>query len=331
MEISIEMNLRKVGPFDVNAVGLGCMGMSHGYGKPDRENSARTLRMALDLGYNFLDTAALYGFGENEKLIGEVLANRRSEYVLASKCGLIRGSDGKRSLDARPSVIRQTCEESLRNLKTDCIDIYYLHRVDPKVSLEDQIGTLAQLIDEGKIVSIGLSEVSATTLRKANAIHPIAALQSEYSLWTRNPENQVLDTCKELGISFVAFSPLGRGFLTGKLQDTKNLLSTDLRMSMPRFSEDNLPKNLALLVTLKEIAETRQSTMAQVALAWVLTKQPEIILIPGTTNIDHVAENFAAQEFILNMNEMELLDKTFHSNAIFGERYDEATLASMET
>jgi aryl-alcohol dehydrogenase-like predicted oxidoreductase len=310
---------------------LGCMGMSHGYGKADRENAVRTLGMALDLGYNFLDTAALYGFGENEKLIGEVLANRRSEYILASKCGLIRGSDGKRRLDARPSVIRQTCEESLRNLKTDSIDIYYLHRVDPKVSLEDQIGTLAELIDEGKIASIGLSEVSATTLRKANAIHPIAALQSEYSLWTRNPENQVLDTCKELGIAFVAFSPLGRGFLTGKLQDTKNLLSTDLRMSMPRFSEENLPKNLALLVALKEIAETRQCTLAQIALAWILTKQPEVILIPGTTNIDHAAENFAAQKYLLNKIEIELLEMKFNSGAIFGARYDKVTLASMET
>lgn len=325
------MNVRKIGPFNVHAVGLGCMGMSHGYGKPDRENTVRTLHMALDLGYNFLDTAALYGFGENEKLIGEVLANRRSEYVLASKCGLIRGSDGKRSLDARPSVIRQTCEESLRNLKTDSIDIYYLHRVDPKVPLEDQIGTLVQLIDEGKIGSIGLSEVSAATLRKANAIHSIAALQSEYSLWTRNPENQVLDTCKELGISFVAFSPLGRGFLTGKLQDTKNLLSTDLRISMPRFTEENLPKNLALLVALKEIAETRQCTLAQIALAWILTKQPEMILIPGTTNIDHAAENFAAQKILLNKTEMELLENRFISEAIFGERYDKVTLASMET
>lgn len=325
------MNVRKIGPFNVNAIGLGCMGMSHGYGKPDRENTARTLRIALDLGYNFLDTAALYGFGENEKLIGEVLANRRSEYVLASKCGLIRGSDGKRSLDARPSAIRQTCEESLRNLKTDSIDIYYLHRVDPKVSLEDQIGTLAKLIDEGKIGAIGLSEVSATTIRTANNIHPIVALQSEYSLWTRNPENQVLETCKELGITFVAFSPLGRGFLTGKLQNTQHLLATDLRMTMPRFSEENLSKNLALLAALHQIAETKQCTMAQVALAWIFTKQPEMIVIPGTTNDDHAAENFAAQRFSLNKSEMELLESTFIPEAIFGERYDKVTLASMET
>jgi len=325
------MITRKIGPFTVNAVGLGCMGMSHGYGSTDRQTAACTLNTAIDLGYNFLDTAALYGFGENEKLIGDTLATRRSEFILASKCGLIRGSDGKRSVDARPSKIRETCEQSLRNLKTDCIDLYYLHRVDPKVALEDQIGTLAELVEAGKVRSIGLSEVSAETLRKASALYPITALQSEYSLWTRNPENKVLETCRELGTTFVAFSPLGRGFLTGKLTATDKLESIDLRLNMPRFNTENLPKNLALLDALETIAKSRQLTQAQISLAWIMTKHPEIIVIPGTTKANHAAENFAAQGILLSKDEMNLLEKTFNLNAIFGERYDTLTLASMET
>lgn len=325
------MNMRKIGPFTVNAIGLGCMGMSHGYGKPNKENAIRTLKTALDIGYNFFDTAALYGFGENERLLGDILSPYRKKFILASKCGLIRGTDGKRCLDARPSSILRTCEDSLRNLKTDHIDLYYLHRVDPKVPLDDQIGALVDLVQQGKIISIGLSEVSESTLHKANAIHRIDALQSEYSLWTRTPEKKIISTCQELGITFVAFSPLGRGFLTGHIKDNKDFFASDLRLSMPRFSDENLPKNLSLLQTLQNIAASKNSTLAQVALAWILNKHSEMVPIPGTTDPHHLIENFNAQKITLNQDDMNQLEKAFHLNAIFGTRYDQVTMSSMET
>lgn len=325
------MKTLKIGSSTVNPLGMGCMGMSHGYGKPMKEDCVRTLHTALDIGYNFFDTAALYGFGENEKLIVQTLSSRRNAFVLASKCGLIRGPDGKRFQDASPARIRQTCEESLTNLRTDRIDLYYLHRVDPKIPLEDQIGTLADLIQEGKILSIGLSEVSVSTLKRAQAIHPIAALQSEYSLWTRHPEDNIIPTCKELGVIFVAFSPLGRGFLTGKLQDNKSLSAGDLRISMPRFSDEHFSSNLTLLGTLEEIAQSRSSSLAQIALAWILTKHPQLAVIPGTTNSAHALENFQAQHLVLEQSVINRLDKAFSVEKIHGKRYDQATLSTMET
>ncbi len=325
------MKTRKLAQFEVAPVGLGCMSMSHAYGVPNFESATQTLHHALDIGYNFLDTAALYGFGENEKLIGETLKTRRHEYVMASKCGLIRGDDGKRSIDARPDVIRRTCETSLKNLQTDVIDLYYLHRVDPKVPLEDQVGTMAQLVEEGKIKSIGLSEVNANTLRKAHSIHPIAALQSEYSLWTRNPEGAVLTTCKELNITFVAFSPLGRGFLTGNLTDTDALVANDLRRSMPRFQGENFTRNKNLLDTILSLADEKQCTPAQLALAWLLAKESELITIPGTQVAQHAQQNFLALDVHLTEHEIDYLDNAFAPNKVFGERYNAATLAEMET
>jgi len=307
------------------------MSMSHAYGVPDRKAAERTLHRALDIGYNFFDTAALYGFGKNEQLLGEVISPRRNEFVLASKCGLIRGEDGKRSVNAQPDIIRKTCEQSLKNLRTDHIDLYYLHRVDPKVPLEDQIGMLGQLVTEGKIRSVGMSEVAAETLRKAHAIHPIAALQSEYSLWTRNPEHQVLDTCRELGIAFVAFSPLGRGFLCANLSDPDTLVETDLRRSMPRFQGDNFVQNLALLEPLKHIAAKNGCSPAQLALAWLLSKAKNIVPIPGTQNVRHAEENFSAIDIRLSARENAVLENAINASTVRGERYNRATLATMET
>jgi aryl-alcohol dehydrogenase-like predicted oxidoreductase len=323
--------MRQIGPFKVNPIGLGCMGMSHGYGKSDLLIAKQTLHKALDIGYNFLDTAALYGFGANEKLIGDTLASRRNEFILASKCGLIRGPDGKRLLDAHPDSIRRTCDNSLQNLQTEIIDLYYLHRVDPKIPLDDQIGTLADLIQEGKIRSIGLSEVSAKTIRKAHAIHPISAVQSEYSLWTRNPESSVIDCCAELKIAFVAFSPVGRGFLTDQLRDPSQLAEGDLRLTMPRFYPENFFHNLQLLEPLKKIAHKLGATTAQVSLAWLLAKAAHIIPIPGTTHPQHCEENLLAQKIKLDANDILQLDNSFNESELKGKRYNDETLACMET
>ncbi|MEX0827398.1 MAG: aldo/keto reductase, partial [Haliea sp.] len=267
------MKTRKVGPFEVSAIGLGCMSMSHAYGTPDEEEAQRTLHRALDLGYNFLDTAALYGFGKNESLLGRVLKDRRSEYILASKCGMFKGPDGKRKIDGRPEMIRQVCEDALERLQTDVIDLYYLHRWDKNVPVEESIGEMSRLVEEGKVSSLGISEVCADTLRKAHATHPLAALQTEYSLWSRNAEIAVLDACRELGITFVAFSPLARGFLTGRLTDPQTQLEDgDIRKNMPRFKEEHFSKNLALLDDYKTIATEANCSPAQLALAWMLAK-----------------------------------------------------------
>ncbi|MBL4827736.1 MAG: aldo/keto reductase [Spongiibacteraceae bacterium] len=325
------MPSRKLGPFSVSAIGLGCMSMSHGYGKPDKQKATKTLNKALDLGYNFLDTAALYGFGHNESLIGEVLASRRNEYVLASECGLIRGDDGKRSLNGRPDVIKKTCEDSLRRLKTDVIDLYYLHRVDPNVPVEDSVGALSDLVAQGKIKTIGLSEVNVTTLRRAHAVHPITALQSEYSLWTRNPEGEVLKACEEMGVSFVAFSPLGRAFLTGKVRDMSLLEENDLRQTMPRFQAQNFIENLTLLATFADIAKAEECSMAQLSLAWVLAQGDNIIPIPGTQHPEHAEENLASVHIDLNQRCQTNLNQLINANVVQGDRYSPAIMASMET
>src|SRR5436190_8538184 len=247
------MDKRKVGPFEVSCIGLGCMSLSWAYGAPpSREQAQAVLKGSLDAGYTFLDTAALYGLGHNEKLIGETLADRRGDYVLASKCGV--SNNGQRELNGRPEVLKRTCEESLRQLRTEVIDLYYLHRWDRRVPIEESVGALADLVREGKIRSIGLSEVSAATLRRAHAVHPIAALQTEYSPWTRNPEIAVLDACRELGTAFVAFSPVGRGFLAGGVADVAALPDNDIRRSMPRFQGEALTANLKLLDRFKALA-----------------------------------------------------------------------------
>jgi aryl-alcohol dehydrogenase-like predicted oxidoreductase len=319
---------RTLGPFNVSAIGLGCMGLSHAYGTPpDAKTAAQVLLKALDLGYTFFDTAALYGLGANESLLGETLKHRRSEIVLASKCGMLR----PRELDGRPDTLKRTCEDILRRLQTDVIDLYYLHRWDKRVPIEESVGALADLVKQGKIRSIGLSEVSAQTLRRAHAVHPIAAVQTEYSLWTRNPEIAVLDACSEIGAAFVAFSPLARGFLTGTLRDVSTLPPKDIRLAMPRFQGENFPRNLRLLDGFSVIARENDCSMGQLALAWLLTKAPHIVPIPGTTRLDHLAENAAACNVPLLPGAFERMDALINANTVSGPRYNATTLPEIDT
>jgi aryl-alcohol dehydrogenase-like predicted oxidoreductase len=325
------MQIRKLGPFDVSAVSYGCMNLSHAYGPPQpRDVSERLLRRALELGVTHFDTAALYGFGINEQLVGDVLKSRPSNVIIASKCGLF-GRDGKRVMDGRPESIREICEQSLRNLQTDCIDLYYLHRWDRRVPIEDSIGAMVELKRAGKIQEIGLSEVGAATLRRAHAAHPIAALQSEYSLWTRNPEIAVLAECKRLGITFTAFSPLGRGFLAGKLRSPEDLKEGDIRRTMPRFQEPNFGENRRHLEPLADIATAMGCTSAQLALAWVLSRDTHIVIIPGTTREQHLVENCGADAIRLPAATIAALDEQFSPGKIAGARYPPATQVENDT
>jgi len=326
------MQTRKLGHFTVNAIGLGCMSMSHAYGTPDPVEAERTLAASLDIGYNFLDTAFLYGFGKNEELLGRVMSPRRHQFVLASKCGIIKSAAGKRLICGTPRSIRETCEGSLQRLKTDVIDLYYLHRRDFNVPIEDSVGELSRLVEEGKVQTIGLSEVSADTLRKAHKIHPITALQTEYSLWSRNAEIAVLDACRELGTAFVAFSPLARGFLTGKLRDPKTELeAADIRHGMPRFYPENYAKNLELLPDYNKIAADTGCTPAQLALAWLLAKQPHIIPIPGTRHLAYAQENFGAIDVKLSAAQMAKLESLINRSTVTGERYNPPTQTEIDT
>lgn len=322
---------RKLGPYEVSAVSFGCMNLSHAYGPPQpREAAERVLRKALDLGITHFDTAALYGFGANEKLVGEVLADRPDDVVIASKCGLF-GKDGKRVIDGRPESIRAICEESLRNLRTEHIDLYYLHRWDRRVPIEEAVGAMVDLKAAGKIGAIGLSEVGAATLRRAHAVHPIAALQSEYSLWTRNPEIAVLDECRRLGITLVAFSPLGRGFLSATMRSPAELHEGDIRRTMPRFQPEQFERNTRLLAPLAAIAARVGCTRAQLAIAWVLAQGDHVVAIPGTTKVAHLEENHAAREIRLNGDVLAELDTLFRPEAVAGARYPPATQAENDT
>ena len=322
------MITRKLGSLDVSAIGLGCMSLSHAYGTPPQPAAAaEVLLKALDSGYTFFDTAALYGLGANETLLGNTLKQRRSEFVLASKCGMLR----PREPDSRPELLKQTCDDSLRRLQTDVIDLYYLHRWDKRVPIEDAIGALADLVRQGKIRMIGLSEVSAVTLRKAHAVHPVAAVQSEYSLWTRNPEIAVLDACRELGATFVAFSPLARGFLTGHLHDMSSLPPKDIRHAMPRFQGENFTRNLKLLDGFAALARENDCTMGQLALAWLLAKAPHVVPIPGTTRLDHLAENAAAADVRLTPAAIERMEALINTKTVSGPRYNATTLPEIDT
>lgn len=323
---------RKLGPFSVSAIGLGCMNLSHAYGTPpDAKTGAALLNEALDMGYTLLDTAALYGFGKNEALLGEAIAHRRQSFVLASKCGMAANAEGKREINGRPEVLKKTCEDSLKRLRTDVIDLYYLHRWDKSVPIEDSVGALADLVSEGKVRTIGLSEVSATTLRKAHAVHPITALQTEYSLWTRNPEIAVLEACRDLGVTFVAFSPVARGFLTGTLRDVSALEDKDLRRAMPRFAPDAYAANLRLLDPMAGIAAEVGCTLAQLSLAWLLAKGSDIIPIPGTTKADRMRENLAAADIILSPDVVARLDALINQDTVVGARYNAATQTEIDT
>ncbi|MDD3838698.1 MAG: aldo/keto reductase [Phenylobacterium sp.] len=324
------MDKRRVGPFEVSAIGLGCMSLSHAYGAPPpRAQAEEVLLGALDAGYTFFDTAAVYGMGHNETLVGEVLGPHRSKIVLASKCGLTVGD--KRELNGRPEVLKATCEDSLRRLKTDVIDLYYLHRWDKRVPIEESVGGLAELVREGKIRSIGLSEVSAATLRRAHAVHHIAALQTEYSPWTRNPEVAVLDACRELGVTFVAFSPVARGFLAGGVRDLSQLDPSDIRANMPRFQGENFAANLKLLVRFEALATSAGCTPAQLCLAWLLQRDPSIVPIPGTTSPAHMRENAAAAGVRLSEEVMAKVDELVNPQTVAGPRYNAALQASIDT
>lgn len=324
---------RTVGPFQVHPLGLGCMGLSHGYGPAvTPEQSKAVLLEALERGVNFFDTAALYGNGANEALVGEVLGPHRQRFVLASKCGLNHPASGiERRIDGRPESIRASCEASLQRLKTDVIDLFYLHRWDKQVPIEDSVGAMADLVRAGKVRALGLSEVSAPTLRKAHAVHPIAAVQSEYSLWTRNPEIAVLDACRELGVAFVAFSPLGRAYLTTRLLDTSRLHTSDMRRQMPRFDVVNYAANLRLLDRFTPLVAEAGCTAAQLALAWLLHRAPHIVPIPGTTNLAHLQENLAATQVPVGPDLMARLDRLFHPDQISGPRYNAQQTQEVDT
>ncbi|MFP5325727.1 MAG: aldo/keto reductase [Gammaproteobacteria bacterium] len=330
------MHQRQLGPFSVSAIGLGCMNICHAYGSPIPESEAeRLLLSALDQGVTHFDTAALYGFGASETMIGKVLSAHRNRFMLASKCGMqgvdVNG-DGKlvRVIDGRPATIKATCEAALRRLKTDVIDLYYLHRWDRQVPIEDSVGALADLVREGKIRSIGLSEVSAATLRRAHAVHPIAALQTEYSLWTRNPEIAVLDACRELGVSFVAFSPVARGFLCGPM-DVAAFDPKDIRRSMPRFAADNYARNAELLPAYQQLAREAGCTPAQLAIAWLLHQGPDILPIPGTTRIDHLTDDLGAADVKLSGDLLAELDELINPRTVHGDRYNDQANREVDT
>jgi aryl-alcohol dehydrogenase-like predicted oxidoreductase len=315
------MRTRNLGPFEVSALGLGCMSMSQAYGTPDLQESERALHRALDVGYTFLDTASIYGVGHNEKLIGRVLHEKRASFVLASKCGITVEANGGRGVDGTPASIRRTCEQSLVNLQTDVIDLYYLHRRDHSVPIEESVGALAGLVAEGKIRTIGLSEVSSTTLRRACATHPITAVQSEYSLWTREPEHRVLATCTELGVAFVPFSPLGRAFLCGTVRSPDDLEASDMRRAMPRFVGDAFQRNLALLDDFGSLARQNGCTMAQLALAWVLAQGESLIPIPGTKHVAYVEENAAAADLDVSEEDIRRAGALINAETVSGDRY----------
>jgi aryl-alcohol dehydrogenase-like predicted oxidoreductase len=331
------LKTRHIGAYEGPAVGLGCMNLSHAYGAPPPADTAeRLLLEALDLGVTLFDTAALYGFGANETFVGRVLKAHRGRIVLCSKGGMSgqpvgEGGALQRVIDGRPAAIRRDCEDSLRRLQTDVIDLYYLHRWDKRVPIEDSVGAMADLVRAGKVRALGLSEVSAGTLRRAHAVHPIAALQSEYSLCTRNPEIAVLEACRELGTAFVAFSPVARAFLTGTLHDVGTLDAKDIRRGMPRFSPEHHAANLKLLAQYEAIARDADCTPAQLSLAWLLARGEHVIPIPGTTNIAHLCENLGAVDVRLSAEVIARLDALINQRTVSGARYSAASQAEVDT